>query len=59
MKAWREKFQAMAMAVAFAEEGERDVALSLVKEKRSMLENREADLKKRLDQRPRRQAYRA
>ena len=32
MRSWREKFQAMAMAVAFAEEGEWDTAQSLTKD---------------------------
>lgn len=59
MRLWRERFQAMAMAVAFAEEGERDMALSVVKEKRSSVEERQADIKKRSDRRPRQKMYSA
>jgi hypothetical protein len=59
MGAWREKFLAMAMAVAFAEEGEWDEARSLVKDERAWAEDRQTDLKKRPDRRPRQQTYRA
>jgi hypothetical protein len=59
MGAWRERFQAMAMAAAFAEEGEWDTALSMVKKERSTAKAGQADLKKRPDRRPRPQTYRA
>lgn len=59
MKSWREKFQAMAMAVAFAEAGEWETAASLVKETPARTNDRSADLKKRPDQRARPQSYRA
>jgi hypothetical protein len=59
MKTWREKFQAMAMAVAFAEEGEWETAASLVKEIPARTNDRSADMKKRPEQRVRPQSYRA
>lgn len=58
MRAWRETFQAMAMAVAFAEEGESDFALSLIEGKRPKAEDRQTDGKKRQDRRPRQQTFR-
>jgi hypothetical protein len=59
MRTWRERFQALAMAVAFAEEGEWEAAKSFLKEKRSSTEDRLSDLKKRPDRRLRQESYRA
>ncbi len=59
MRTWREKFQAMAMAVAFAEEGEWETARSFLEEPRSRTQDRPADLKKRPERRLRQDSYRA
>jgi hypothetical protein len=59
MRTWREKFQAMAMAVAFAEEGEWETARNFLKEPRSRTQGRTADLKKRPERRLRQDSYRA
>jgi hypothetical protein len=58
MRTWREKFQALAMAVTFAEAGEWETAKSLVRKHDDPRVSSTADLKKRLDQRARKQAYR-
>jgi hypothetical protein len=58
MKSWRERFQAMATAVAFAEAGEWDTAASLVKEAPARSKDRSADRKKRPEQRVRPHSYR-
>ncbi len=59
MKKWREKFMAMAMAVAYAEEGEWKTATSLLED----YERKNADAAvgkvNSVDQRQRPRAYRA
>ncbi|MFH0821533.1 MAG: hypothetical protein V2B18_02190 [Pseudomonadota bacterium] len=57
MKSWRERFQAMAAAVAFAEEGEWDTARSLITDQRSRVDDGQPDLKKRPDRRPNHRSY--
>jgi hypothetical protein len=59
MSTWREKFQALAMAVTFAEEGDWETAKSFLKERRSRTEDRHSDLKKRPERRLRHESYRA
>jgi hypothetical protein len=58
MRTWREKFQALAMAVTFAEAGEWETAKSFVRTHDLPRVSVTADLKKRLDRRARKQAYR-
>ncbi len=55
MRSWIEKFHAMAMAVAFAEEGEWETAKSLLKEPTARQKDKVADTKKRIDRRTRKQ----
>jgi hypothetical protein len=59
MRSWREKFQAMAMAVAFAEAGEWDTAQSLTKDSFSRRTTRPVKTQKRADERAKKQLYRA
>lgn len=60
MRTWRERFQAMAVAVAFAEEGEWGTARSLMKEQPSRAPERTGELKKRTERRLRQDSpYRA
>jgi hypothetical protein len=59
MKTWREKFHAMAMAVAFAETGEWETAKSFVDKTQSRPKDRPAALKKRPERKVRRQTYQA
>lgn len=59
MRTWREKFQALAMAVTFAEAGEWETAKTFVRKHDEPRVTSAADLKKRIDQRTRKQAYRA
>jgi hypothetical protein len=59
MRTWRERFQAMAMAVAFAEQGEWETARSFQKETRPRANDRAADLKKRPEKRVRQHSYSA
>jgi hypothetical protein len=58
MRSWREKFHAMAMAVAFAEEGEWETAKSLLKEPTARRTDKALDSQKRTDQRVRKQMFR-
>lgn len=58
MRTWRERFQALAMAVTFAEAGEWETAKSFVRKSDERRASETAELKKRLDQRARKQAYR-
>jgi hypothetical protein len=58
MRTWREKFQALAMAVTFAEAGEWETAKSFLRKSDEHRVSGTAGLKKRLDQRARKQAYR-
>ncbi len=59
MKSWREKFQAMAMAVAFAEAGEWETAKSFVQQADDRRDGRTVETKKRRDQRPRKPIFRS
>jgi hypothetical protein len=58
MRSWREKFQAMAMAVAFAEEGEWDTAQSLTKGSFARRTTRRVKTLKRAEERAKKQLYR-
>jgi hypothetical protein len=58
MRSWREKFQAMAMAVAFAEEGEWDTARSLSKYSFARRTTRPVKTHKRAEERAKKQLYR-
>ncbi len=55
---WREKFEAMAMAVAFAEAGEWDTARSLVKDTGAPRVGRTAKTRKRTENRPKKRLFR-
>jgi len=59
MRSWREKFQAMAMAVAFAEEGEWDTARSLTKDTFARWATKPVKAQKRSEERAKKQLYRA
>jgi Tfp pilus assembly protein PilX len=59
MKNWREKFMAMAMAVAYAEEGEWDIAASLLEDHDRKNANAAMGKANRVDQRQRPRVYRA
>jgi hypothetical protein len=59
MRSWREKFQAMAMAVAFAEEGEWDTAQSLTKDSFCRQATRPVKAQKRAEERAKQPLYRA
>lgn len=59
MRSWREKFQAMAMAVAFAEEGEWDTARSFLKDTSPRRDAKLVKTKKRTQERPRKPLFRA
>lgn len=59
MRSWREKFQAMAMAVAFAEEGEWDTARSLTKASFGRRAMKVVKTQKRTEERAKKQLYRA
>lgn len=58
MRSWREKFQAMAMAVAFAEEGEWDTARSLTKDAFGRRTMKPVKAQKRAGERAKKQLYR-
>jgi len=58
MRSWRERFQAMAMAVAFAEEGEWDTARSLTKDSFARRTTRLVKTQKRAEERAKKQLYR-
>ncbi len=58
MRTWREKFQAMAMAVAFAEEGEWDTAKAFLRKPEALRVDATIASRKRRDQRPRKQLFR-
>ncbi len=58
MRTWREKFQAMAMAVAFAEEGEWDTAKAFLRKPEALRVDATIATRKRRDQRPRKQLFR-
>ncbi|HMK36416.1 MAG TPA: hypothetical protein VK463_15185 [Desulfomonilaceae bacterium] len=58
MKSWRQKFQAMAMAVAFAEAGDTETAKYLVNRGQEIQGGRAGETKKRRDQRPRKPIFR-
>ncbi|MGB6068447.1 MAG: hypothetical protein WBG50_26865 [Desulfomonilaceae bacterium] len=55
---WREKFEAMAMAVAFAEAGEWDTARSLTKDTGAPRVGRTAKTRKRTENRPKKRLFR-
>jgi hypothetical protein len=59
MRSWREKFHAMAMAVAFAEEGEWDTARSLTKDSFDRQATKLVKTQKRTEERAKKQLYRA
>lgn len=59
MRSWREKLQAMAMAVAFAEEGEWETARSLTRDTFSRQAARPVKGQKRTEERAKKQLYRA
>jgi hypothetical protein len=59
MRSWRERFQAMAMAVAFAEEGEWDTARSLTKDSFGRQATKLVKTQKRAEERAKKQLYRA
>jgi len=58
MKSWREKFQAMAVAVTFAETGEWETAKSFVQQSEERRDGRAVEVQKRRDQRPRKPIFR-
>jgi hypothetical protein len=58
MKSWRQKLEAMAVAVAFAEAGEWQMARDLVEEGDRRLEKKEVERKKAPRTRVREQSYR-
>ena len=58
MRSWIEKFQAMAMAVAFAEEGEWDTARSLTKDAFGRRAMKVVKTQKRAEERAKKQLYR-
>jgi hypothetical protein len=58
MRAWREKLQAMAMAVAFAEAGEWETAQSLTRNTFARRNLRPVKTQKRTDERAKKQLYR-
>jgi hypothetical protein len=58
MRTWREKFQAMAMAVVFAEKGEWETAKSFLKEPDPVGTKKKSEEKRRPDHRPRKRVYR-
>jgi len=59
MRSWREKLQAMAMAVAFAEAGEWDTARSLTQNTFGRRTLRHVKTQKRTEERAKKQLYRA
>lgn len=58
MRSWREKFQAMAMAVAFAEEGEWEVSKTFLKEPAARQPEKRPDSKKHAEKRVRKLSFR-
>jgi hypothetical protein len=58
MRTWREKCQAMAMAVTFAEAGEWDTAKSFLRKPEPRRVDSVVKIGKRPDQRPRKQLFR-
>ena len=58
MRNWLRKLEAMAAAVAFAEEGEWRMAESIIENAEPKREKKSAELSQRRDQRARKQSYR-
>ena len=58
MRSWRERFQAMAVAVAFAESGEWETAKSLLRRPVGKQVGRSATVSKRPDRRARKLSFR-
>ena len=58
MRSWREKFQAMSVAVAFAEAGEWETAKSLLRRPTEKQAGRSATVPKRPDRRARKVSFR-
>ena len=59
MKSWRERFQAMAVAAAFAEAGEWETAKAFVQQPEERRNGRAGETKKRRDPRPRKPIFRS